>query len=122
MLFSETVKGQDITNVLSIIVIMIIAIIDRYVSCRNGRPILFKCESTLFFDYILQVMITMMMFSSAAVSQKSHIKLYEWDETLHWGQGLAAKLANGWPWSSDGGEDDNLMLNDTRLYDNNLLF
>ena len=83
MLFSETVKGQDITNVLSIvviitiIVIMIIAIIDRYVSCRNGRPILFKCESTLFFDYILQVMITMMMFSSAAVSQKSHIKLYE---------------------------------------------
>merc|ERR1719180_731926 len=26
----------------------------RYVSCRNGRPILFKCESTLYFDYILQ--------------------------------------------------------------------
>ena len=88
MLFSETVKGQDITNVLSIvviitiivtiIVIMIIAIIDRYVSCRNGRPILFKCESTLFFDYILQVMITMMMFSSVTkVSQKYHIKLYE---------------------------------------------
>ena len=102
---------------------MIIAIIDRYVSCRNGRPILFKCESTLFFDYILQVMITMMMFSSAAVSQKSHIKLYEWDETLHWGQGLAAKLAEGWPWFSDGGEDDNLMmLNDTRFYDNILLF
>jgi len=34
----------------------------RYVSCRNGRPILFKCESTLYFDYILQVVKILMLF------------------------------------------------------------
>ena len=26
----------------------------RYISCRGGRPIIFSCENTLYFDYILQ--------------------------------------------------------------------
>jgi len=27
---------------------------ERYISCRGGRPIIFSCEKTLYFDYILQ--------------------------------------------------------------------
>jgi len=27
---------------------------ERYISCRGGRPIIFSCEQTLYFDYILQ--------------------------------------------------------------------
>jgi len=27
---------------------------ERYISCRGGRPIIFSCENTLYFDYILQ--------------------------------------------------------------------
>ena len=40
----------------------------RYVSCRGGRPILFKCQDTLFFDFIIQVelqhSITLLSFQS----------------------------------------------------------
>lgn len=44
------------------IVCILISWINRYVSCRNGRPILFKCESTLYFDYILQVFNILMLY------------------------------------------------------------
>lgn len=59
-----------IIDIQIIIIIVIIATINRYVSCRNSRPILFKCESTLFFDFILQVITGTMMIAMIMIILK----------------------------------------------------